>query len=95
MPIIADKFDDYITLVQGKLVQSAIRSKVDDSADSFSKKIRNAELDKVYYTLIIWEKEKDNLTLSIRNIRTKEQYEIGLDDFISNTLSQYDSRSLS
>lgn len=85
VPVVADKFDDYINLVQDKLTQAGIRSKIDDGADSFSKKIRNAELDKVYYTLIIWEKEKDNQTLSVRNVRTKEQYEISLQEFIKQT----------
>lgn len=94
VPVVADKFDDYIDLVQDKLTQAGIRSKIDDGADSFSKKIRNAELDKVYYTLILWEKEKDNQTLSVRNVRTKEQYEINLDEFITNILDQYNSRSL-
>jgi threonyl-tRNA synthetase len=40
-----------------KLRKDDFRVKVDDSTDSFSKKIRNAELMKVPYTLIVGEKE--------------------------------------
>lgn len=94
VPVVADKFGDYIQEVQDKLSQAGIRVKIDDSDDSFSKKIRNAELDKVYYTLIIWEKEKDNQTLSIRNVRTKKQYEAGIHGFLENIVEEYEERRL-
>ncbi len=94
VPVVAGKFDAYIDLVQDKLTKATIRSTIDCSDDSFSKKIRNAELDKVYYTLILWEKEKDDQTLSVRNIRTKEQFEIWVDEFVSKLIVQYNTRSL-
>jgi threonyl-tRNA synthetase len=50
------------------------RVKVDDSNDSFSKKIRNAELMKIPYVLIVGEKEVEGKTVSVREFRSKKQY---------------------
>jgi len=56
-----------------KLYTKHLRSLVDDGSDSFSKKIRNAELMKVPYIVIVGEEEETNDTVSIRVFKTKEQ----------------------
>lgn len=50
---VAEVFNDYAAAVSLKLQDANLRSKVDYSDDSFSKKIRNAELLKVPYILIV------------------------------------------
>lgn len=91
---VAEKFNDYAFEVASKIKSKWLRVKVDESEDSFSKKIRNAELDKVCYVVIVWEKEVTSNTLSIRDVKTKEQYEIGTDEFINNSLEKVKNRSL-
>ncbi len=54
---VADVFEDYAQDTKDKLQTANIRSEIDTSDDSFSKKIRNAELMKVPYILIVGEKE--------------------------------------
>jgi threonyl-tRNA synthetase len=50
---VADKFNDYAFEIASKMRKEDFRVKVDDSNDSFSKKIRNAELMKIPYVLIV------------------------------------------
>ena len=58
------------------------RVKVDDSNDSFSKKIRNAELMKIPYVLIVGEKEVEGKTVSVREFRSKKQYVLWIDELL-------------
>jgi threonyl-tRNA synthetase len=55
---VAEKFIKYADDLQLKCREAELRVKVDDSDDSFSKKIRNAELIKIPYMLIVGEKEE-------------------------------------
>ena len=71
-----------------------LRAKVDTSSDSFAKKIRNAELDKVPYIAIIGEEEVTNGTVSIRIYKTKEQATLSADEFIAARVKEYMERSL-
>jgi threonyl-tRNA synthetase len=48
---------------------------------------------KVPYIVIVGEKEKESNSLSIREYRTKDQYEISVDEFIEKCLQEYRNRS--
>lgn len=79
---VAQNFVWYADKVYETLRKNWFRVKVDDSDDSFSKKIRNWELDKIPYLLIVGEKEESTNTLSIREFKSKKQYEIWVDEFL-------------
>ena len=79
---VADKFNDYAFEIASKMRKEDFRVKVDDSNDSFSKKIRNAELMKIPYVLIVWEKEVEGKTVSVREFRSKKQYVLWLDELL-------------
>jgi threonyl-tRNA synthetase len=69
-----------------------LRCSVDESDDSFSKKIRNAEVMKTPYIVIVGEKEQSSTTLSIREYKTKNQYEISVEEFVEKCLQEYKER---
>ena len=92
---VAEKFNDYAFQLKSQLNQLDIRAKVDDGSDSFSKKIRNAELMKIPYTLIVGEKEQNSDSVSVREFRSKAQYEKSVVDFIAQVASEKDERKLS
>ncbi|MBB1543949.1 MAG: threonine--tRNA ligase [candidate division SR1 bacterium] len=92
---VAEKFNDYAFQLKSQLNQLDIRAKVDDGSDSFSKKIRNAELMKIPYTLIIGEKEQNSDSVSVREFRSKAQYEKSVEDFIAQLTAERDERKLS
>ncbi|MEI7477993.1 MAG: His/Gly/Thr/Pro-type tRNA ligase C-terminal domain-containing protein [bacterium] len=60
-----------------------MRVKIDTSSDSFSKKIRNAEIDKTPYIVIIGEKEVTDDTVSVRVYKSKEQLTMDAEQFIA------------
>ena len=69
-----------------------LRAKIDTSDDSFSKKIRNGELDKIPYIVIIGEKEVTEKTFSVRVFKTKEQFSINAQTFLDEKLQEYKER---
>ena len=93
MPV-ADPFMDYADKVCEDLKKENIRVTVDTSSDSLNKKIRNAELMKVPYILIIWEKEVNSNGVSVRVFKTKEQYEESAAEFIKKSVERRDTRAL-
>ena len=91
---VAEKFNDYAFELKKRFSQQDLRASVDDSSDSFSKKIRNAEMMKVPYILIVGEKEKAASSVSVREFRSKKQYEKSVSDFISQVTSERKERKL-
>lgn len=91
---VAEKFNDYAFELKKRFSQQDLRASVDDSSDSFSKKIRNAEMMKVPYILIVGEKEEGASSVSVREFRSKKQYEKSVSDFISQVTSEKKERRL-
>lgn len=91
---VAEKFVDYCHELKAQCAQANLRAKVDTSDDSFSKKIRNAEMDKIPYIVIIGEEEVTAKTVSVRVYKTKEQMTLPADEFIAARLKEYNDRSL-
>ncbi len=91
---VAEKFADYCHELKNQCVVNNLRAKVDSSDDSFSKKIRNAELDKIPYIAIIGEEEVNAKTVSIRIYKTKEQATMPAEEFIAARVKEYQTRSL-
>jgi threonyl-tRNA synthetase len=63
---ISDKFNEYAQSVNQQLLNAGIRSELDDRAEKIGKKIRDTELMKVPYMLIIGEKEQTENAVSVR-----------------------------
>mgnify|MGYP001675120067 FL=1 len=91
---VAEKFNDYAFELKKRFSQQDLRASVDDSSDSFSKKIRNAEMMKVPYILIVGEKEEAASSVSVREFRSKKQYEKSVSEFLSQVTSEKKERRL-
>jgi len=63
---ISDKYNDYAKEVSELLNNSDIRGFVDDRNEKIGKKIREAELKKIPFMLIVGEKEAENQEVSVR-----------------------------
>ncbi len=63
---ISDKFSDYAKSVLYKLKKADIRAEIDDRNEKIGKKIRDTEMMKVTYMLIIGEKEMNEEKVSVR-----------------------------
>ena len=91
---VADKFEDYSYELNNLLKDLDIRSSVDNSSDSFNKKIRNAETMKNNYILIVWEQEVNDWTVAVRNVKTKEQIVMKKEELIEKLNLEIKSKSL-
>ena len=63
---ISDKFMEYAGDVKKQLRKAGIRVEIDDRSEKIGKKIREAELSRVPYMLVLGEKEMNENTLSVR-----------------------------
>ena len=88
IPISEEKFGDYARLVETQLLASGIRVKVDASAESLSKRIRNAEKEKIPYMLVVGEKEMESKSLAIRPRGTKDQTVMKINEFVEKIMTE-------
>ena len=63
---ISERFNDYAYEVANELAQSDIRAIVDDRNEKIGRKIRDNELKRIPYLLIVGEKEQENRQVSVR-----------------------------
>lgn len=64
---ITEKVHDYAKQIYDKLKEEGVRIELDNRNESIGKKIREAQMQKIPYMLIIGEKEKDGNIVSIRS----------------------------
>jgi threonyl-tRNA synthetase len=79
---ISDKFTDYCHEVEKILKNEEIRTFVDERSEKIGRKIRDAEVKKIPYMLIVGEKERDDQTVSVRKHREGDLGTMKLSDFI-------------
>lgn len=63
---ISEKYHDYAQKVKKELEANDIRTKIDERAEKIGRKIRDAEVTKIPYMLIVGEKEAEEGTVSVR-----------------------------
>jgi len=63
---LSEKYENYAKKVLNLLENNEIRVKLDDRNETIGKKIREAELQKFPFMLIIGEEEEKNQTVSVR-----------------------------
>ena len=91
---LSDKFIDYANFVVKSLKDEGIRVKLNDRSDKIGSKIRQAELDKVNYMLIVGEKESTDGTVSIRKRFDGDLGAKSLDDYKKIIIDEIKNRRL-
>ena len=80
---VTDRAIDYVNSIATKLRQKGLRCEVDTRSEKIGRKIRDAQLDKVPYMLIVGDKEVENgTTVSVRSRREGELGSMNVDEFI-------------
>ncbi len=80
---IADRHLDYIYDVKAKLEKAGFRVEVDGRNEKIGYKIREAQLEKVPYMLLVGDKDIENNTVSIRNRVDGDIGSMSVDEFMS------------
>ncbi len=78
---ISEKVVDYAKSLENQLLEQDIRGYVDDRNETIGKKIRDAELKKIPYMLIIGEQEKENGLVSVRRQGEGDLGKMSLSEF--------------
>ena len=79
---ISEKYHDYAEKVLNLLNNSDIRALVDERAEKAGRKIRDAEVSKIPYMLIVGEKEASEGTVSVRKHGGEDLGSQKLEDFV-------------
>ncbi len=91
---ISDRHRDYAFQVASRLQAEKFRVEVDDRSERMNAKIRDAQLEKIPYMLIVGDKEMEAKAVAVR-LRTGEDLKaMPLDDFIALARRVVDSKSL-
>ncbi|MGM0532047.1 MAG: threonine--tRNA ligase, partial [Bacteroidota bacterium] len=80
MPI-SEKYNDYAKKVLNFLNNSDIRTLIDERNEKIGKKIRDNELKKIPFLLIVGEKEAENETVSVRKQGEGDQGSMNVNEF--------------
>ncbi|EHN6893849.1 threonine--tRNA ligase [Campylobacter upsaliensis] len=73
----------YAKDIQRTLLEMGVDSEIYDKNESLSKKIRNAEKQKLPMILVIGDEELSNRAVALRDRRAKEQKSLSLDEFMN------------
>ena len=89
---IADRHSGYAQEVAGRLAEVGVRVDVDDSDNTMKAKIRNQQLHKVPYMLIVGDNEQESETLSVRTRSGDETRGVHVDLFIEDIRAEIAQR---
>lgn len=78
---IADRHNEYAQQVKTALRAKGVRVEVDDRSERLNAKIRDAQLQKVPYMLVVGDKEAEAQTVTVRQRSGGEQLSLGLEAF--------------
>ena len=84
-----DRCEDYCKDLWSKMLEEGLRPNLDLRAEKIGKKIRDAQLDKVPYMLIIGDKELENgNTVGVRHRKLGDLGQMTIDEFIARVKSE-------
>lgn len=89
---ISDKFMDYANTILKTLKNADIRAEIDDRNEKIGKKIRDTEMAKVPYMLVIGEKEMAESTVAVRRQGKGDLGVKGLDAFTADLAAEIKER---
>ncbi len=89
---IGDKYTDYAVQVAGQLRKAGIRASADERNEKIGKKIRDAELQRVSYMMVVGEKELETGTVTLRRQGRGDLGSYSLQDAIIRLKSEIEYR---
>jgi threonyl-tRNA synthetase len=90
---IADRHVGYGEQVRAKLYEAGLRAEVDDRSESVGKKIREGELRKAPYMLVVGDNEAEAGQVSVRRHREGDLGAMAVEEFASRAQRQIEERS--
>ena len=91
---IADRHHDYAYEVAKRLENVGIRCEVDIRSEKTGYKIREAQLEKVPYMLIVGDKDVEAGSVSVRKRGEGDLGAVSIDEFVDTIISQVNSKEI-
>ena len=94
LPISTEKHAGYANEVAEKLNAMGFRVEVDDRNEKIGYKIREAQMQKTPYMLVVGDKEMEEKAVGVRNRKDGDLGAMKIDEFISKLKDEVDSKAL-
>lgn len=94
LPISTEKHAEYANKLAEKLDELGFRVEVDDRNEKIGYKIREAQVQKIPYMLVIGDKEIEEGTVGVRNRKDGDLGAMKLEDFIAKAKEEVDTKAL-
>lgn len=91
---IADRHLDYAYEIKKELEKNDIRVEIDDRSEKVGYKIREAQLEKIPYMLVIGDKDIENNVVSVRSRKEGDMGSVSLDEFIKDIKEVIDTKKI-
>lgn len=88
IPVNVDLHYDYAKQIQDELKSQGIRVNIDDRNEKMGYKIREAQMKKIPYQLVVGDKEVENNEVNVRQYGSQDQETVEKDDFIWNLVDE-------
>ena len=91
---ISDKFNEYSYELMKEFKDKSIRVEVDDRSEKIGYKIREAQLQRVPYMLVVGEKEVENRLVSVRKIDEGDIGQMAVESFTDKILYEIQNKGI-
>ncbi len=91
---VSDKFKDFAESIADKLHAAGLRVHLDGRAEKVGYKIREAQVKKINYMLVIGEKEETSGKLSVRKRNGEEVQDVDVDEFIASLKEEIKNKTI-
>lgn len=79
---VSEKFSKYANKILELLSAASIRTELNNADETLGKRIREAELQKIPYILVVGDREEKNYTINVRHYRRGQEGEINVGNLI-------------
>ena len=88
IPVNVDLHYDYARLIQDELKSQGVRVEIDDRNEKMGYKIRETQMQKIPYQLVVGDKEVENKEVNVRKYGSQDQETLEKDEFIWNLVDE-------
>ena len=89
-----DEILEYTKKISKKLISSGLRVENDFRSETVQRKVREAELEKIPYIIVIGQKEKEKNTLAVRQRGSRPKFGVKMNDFIKQIKTEISNKTL-
>ncbi|WIL30519.1 threonine--tRNA ligase [Staphylococcus aureus] len=88
IPVNVDLHYDYARQLQDELKSQGVRVSIDDRNEKMGYKIREAQMQKIAYQIVVGDKEVENNQVNVRQYGSQDQETVEKDEFIWNLVDE-------